>query len=178
MLATSAPHSKWFASCLNPPATTPPSLPSLFPSLSLPFSINHQNLKLYVFEKKKKKRHPFAFSLLKGIRKSYKMLLGSLSTSITPPSIHPPSPLPPSISISILRPASRHLSVSWSRCSHIWLGRLPFSRTDVAPVKHHIRGAGGLRRQIISMEEFLERTLVFVNHASPWWWLAKRLVGT
>lgn len=122
-----------------------PSLSSL--SLSLPLSSF-----LYKSSKSqtlcvRKKRHPFAFSLLKGIRKSYKMLLGSLSTSITPPLLLPPS-------ISILRPASRHLSVSWSRCSHIWLGRLPFARTDVAPVKHHIRGAGGLRRQIISVEEF------------------------
>lgn len=65
----------------NPPPPSPPLLLSLFLFPSLPFSINHENLKLYVFEKK---WHPFAFSLQKGIRKSYKIVLGSLSTSNTP----------------------------------------------------------------------------------------------
>lgn len=66
MLATSAPFSKWFASCLNPPAITLPS-PSF--SLSLPYSINHQNPKLYVFGKK---GHLFAVSLQNSIRKTIK----------------------------------------------------------------------------------------------------------
>lgn len=100
----------------KPPCHHPSLSPLLSFSLSLPFSINHQNLKLYVFEKK----HPFAFSLQKGIRKSYKMVLGSLSTSNTP------LLLPQSISAALSWPLVTPMSWSW--CSHIWLGRLPSSR--------------------------------------------------
>lgn len=84
------------------PSCHQPSLAQAF-SPSLPFSINHQNLKLYVFKKKK------------GIRKSYKMGLDLFS----PP--HPPLPstfaLPPALSWPLVT------LVSWSWCSHIWLPR-------------------------------------------------------
>lgn len=125
MLATSAPFSKWFASCLNPPATTLPLFPSLPLSPSLPFSINHQNLKLYVFEGEKEKEKQ-----KQDRRKSYKMVLGSLYTLKRAPFI-------PQL-------AFPHLSMSWSWCSHMWPGRLPSSKTSMAHVKHLISRAGGL----------------------------------
>lgn len=73
----------------NPPLSpSPPLLLSLFLFPSLPFSINHENLKLYVFEKNDT---PL-------LRKSYKIVLGSLSTSNTPSSpltsLQPPGPQP------------------------------------------------------------------------------------
>lgn len=101
----------------KPPPPLPPPLPLARPppllslSSSLPFSINHQISQTLCVWKKKE-----AFSLQKGIRKkkrrSYKMDLGSLSTSNTPtptpylllsiPSSPPPASRHPCVLVMVL----------------------------------------------------------------------------
>lgn len=111
-----------------------PSL-SLSPSPSLPFPINHQNLKLYVFEegggggeKREKKQE-------EDIRKGRKLLLGSLYTFKQATALIPSTPRRPSAGLpSPLCPGHGAL-IS---------GRVDFPSSRIQHVKHLISRAGGL----------------------------------
>lgn len=115
----------------KPPCHHPPPPPALSFSLSLPFSINHQNLKLYVFEKK---RHPFAFSLQKGIRKSYKIFRGPLSTSNTPTPL--PFPPPPHASFHPSAGLSSPLCPGHGALISGWVDFPPLNRRGSSKTPH------------------------------------------